>query len=203
MCTCRIDSLCCTAETNRTWYSNYTPTKINFLKKGIIVPFIKYLHMPGTVPVFFVCNAHLILSITKPSSQSVVILTLCPFHRCRNRGMKKSSTLFKVTHSANGRAGTGTQVNSSRTITQALNHTAPGDTVFAAKIWPFRTLQATSSFSNLVFHVSQAAHELGTQDYYRRIHELELIIPQKNREGKSFFFFHFTGILEDNLKANF
>ena len=33
--------------------------------------------------------------------------------------------------------------------------------------------------------------------------ELELIIPQKNRKGKSLFFFHFTGILEDNLNAYF
>lgn len=159
--------------------------------------------MPGTVPVFFVCKAHLILSITKPSSQSMVILTSCPFHRYRNRDMKKSSTLFKVTHLVNGRAGTETQVNSSRTISQSLNHTAPDDTMFAMKTSPFPTLQTTSSFSSLVFHVSQAAHELGTQIAIEGSTELELIIPQKNREGKSFFFFHFTGILEDNLNAYF
>ena len=174
MCIFRIDSLCCTAETNRTLYSNYTPTKINFFLKGIIIAFIKYLHMPGTVPVFFVCKAHLILSITKPSSQSMVILTLCPFHRCRNRDMKKSSTLFKVTHLVNGRAGTETQVNNSRTVSQSLKHTAPDDTMFAMKTWPFPTLQTTSSFSSLVFHVSQAAHELGTQDCYRRIHRVRI-----------------------------
>ena len=54
------------------------------------------------------------------------------------------------------------------------NREEPDDTMFAMKTSPFPTLQTTSSFSSLVFHVSQAAHELGTQDCYRRIHRVRI-----------------------------
>ena len=34
ICRCTADSLCCTAETNTTLSSNYTPIQISFFKKG-------------------------------------------------------------------------------------------------------------------------------------------------------------------------
>ena len=40
ICICMADSFCCTVETNTTWWSNYTPIKIDWKKKndGVSAP---------------------------------------------------------------------------------------------------------------------------------------------------------------------
>lgn len=75
-------------------------------------------------------------------------------------------------------------------ISQSLNHTAPDDTIFC------EDLALSNSTSGFLIQQSclwcvWAAHELGTQDFYRRIHELELIITEKLEKENRAFFFHF------------